>query len=40
MTLLKDKEITLYESQKVCHICKEKFCYYKNKKTEYALLSE
>ena len=37
MTLLKDKEITLYESQKVCHICKEKFCDDKNKKSEYAL---
>ena len=34
---LKDKEVTLYESQKVCHICKEKFCYDKNKKGEYAL---
>ena len=37
MTLLKEKEVTLYESQKVCHICKEKFCYDKNKKSEYAL---
>ena len=37
MTSLKDKEVTLYESQKVCHICKEKFCYDKNKKSEYAL---
>ena len=26
MTPLKVKEVTLYESQKVCHICKEKFC--------------
>ena len=32
MKPLKDKEITLYKSQKVCHICKEKFCYDKNKK--------
>ena len=32
MTLLKDKEITLYERQKVCHIWKEKFCDDKNKK--------
>ena len=38
MTSLKDKEITLYESQKVCHIWKEKFYYEKNdKKSEYAL---
>ena len=37
MTLFKDKEITLCESQKVCHICKERFCYDKNKKCEYAL---
>ena len=37
MTPLKDKEITLYKSQKVCHVCKEKFCYDKNKKNEYAL---
>ena len=37
MTLLKDKEITLYERQKVCHIWKEKFCDDKNKKSEYAL---
>ena len=35
--LLKDKEITLDESQKVCNICKEKFCYEKNKKCEYGL---
>ena len=32
MKPLKYKEITLYKSQKVCHICKEKFCYDKNKK--------
>ena len=31
----KDKEINLYERQKACHICKEKFCYHKNKKSEY-----
>ena len=35
-TSLKDKKVTLYESQKVCHICKEKFCYDRNKKSEYA----
>ena len=37
MTLLKDKETTLYENQEVYHICKEKFCYDKDKKIEYAL---
>ena len=37
MTSLKDKEVTLYESLKVCHICKEKFCYDKNEKSEYAI---
>ena len=37
MTPLNDEEVTLYESQKVCHICKEKFCYEKNKKSEYSL---
>ena len=36
MTLLKDKEINFYERQKVCHICKEKFCNDKNKKSDYA----
>ena len=36
MTLLKDTEITLHESQKVCHICKEKFCNDINKKSKYA----
>ena len=37
MMPLKDKEVTLYESQNACHICKEKFCYDKKKKSEYAL---
>ena len=32
MTPLKIKEIKSYEKQKVCHICKEKFCNNKNKK--------
>ena len=32
MTSLKDEETTFYQSQKVCHICKEKFCYDENKK--------
>ena len=27
-----EKEINLYERQKVCHICKGSFCYDKNKK--------
>ena len=35
MILLTDKEINLYERQKsLCHICKGKFCYDKNKKSE------
>ena len=29
---LTNKEIMSYEKQKVCHICKEKFCDDKNKK--------
>ena len=33
INLLNDKEINFYES----HICKEKFCNDKNKKSEYAL---
>ena len=37
MTPLKDKKVTLYDSQKVCHICKEKFRYDRNNKSEYAL---
>ena len=36
-TKLKSDEITLYESQKVCHICQKMFCYDKNKKSEYAI---
>ena len=32
MIPLTNKEIKSYEKQKVCHICKEKFCYGKNKK--------
>ena len=27
-----NKEIKPYKKQKVCHICKEKFCYNENKK--------
>ena len=37
MILLTDQEIKFYEEQKVCHICKGKFCYDKNKKSEYDL---
>ena len=37
LLVLKDKEITLYERRKACHICKGSFCYDKNKKREYAL---
>ena len=40
MTTLTSDEISLYESKKVCHICKEKFCYYKDKKSKYALYHE
>ena len=29
---LTNKGIKSYEKQKVCHICKKKFCYDKNKK--------
>ena len=32
MIPLTNKEIKSYEKQKVCHICKEKFCSDKNKK--------
>ena len=32
MMPLTDKEIKSYEKQKVCHICKKKFCNNKNKK--------
>ena len=32
MIPLTNKEIKSYEKQKVCHICKKKFCYDKNKK--------
>ena len=34
---MEENEIKSYEKQKTCHICKEKFCYDKNKKSEYAL---
>ena len=37
MIPLTDKEINLYERQKACHICKEGFCYDKNRKSEYVL---
>ena len=32
MIPLINKELKFYEQQKVCHICKKKFCYYKIKK--------
>ena len=32
MIPLTNKEIKPYEKQKVCHICKKKFCYDENKK--------
>ena len=37
MTTLTSNEVTLYESQKVCHICNRAFCYDKNKKSEFKL---
>ena len=37
MTTLTSDKVTLYESQKVCHICKAEFCYDKNKKKEFKL---
>ena len=40
MTTLTSDEVTLYESQKVCHICKGGFCYAKNKKIEFKLYHE
>ena len=38
MIPLTSKEIKSYERQKVCHICKEKFCNDKNKKKVYRSL--
>ena len=35
MTTSTSDVITRYESQKVCHICKEEFCYDKNKSSEF-----
>ena len=37
MTSLKDEETIIYESKKVCHICKEKFCYDENNEKEFKL---
>ena len=37
LLVLTDKEITLYEREQACQICKGSFCYDKNKKREYAL---
>ena len=37
MIPLTDKEIESYEKQKVCHICKIKFCYNKNEKNKFKL---
>ena len=31
MTTLTTDDVFLYESQKVCYICKRRFCYDKNK---------
>ena len=35
MIPLTKKEIKSYEKQKVCHICKKKFCYDGNNKKEF-----
>ena len=35
MIPLTNKEIKLYEKQKVCYICEKKFCDDKNKRSEY-----
>ena len=32
-----NKEIKSYEKKKACYICEKKFCYDKNKKSEYEL---
>ena len=40
MVPLTNKEIKSYEKQKVCHICKEKFCYDKNKKKSEIIVSD
>ena len=37
MTSLKDEETIIYESKKVCHICKEKLCYDENNEKEFKL---
>ena len=37
MTTLTSNEVTLYESQKVCHICKGWFCYDKSKNKKFKL---
>ena len=37
MTLLENEKTTIYQSQKVCHICKEKFCYDENNEKEFKL---
>ena len=40
MTPLKDKEIALYKSQKVCHICKEKFFMIKIRKANILFITK
>ena len=37
MTTLTSGEVTLYEKQKVCHICRGFFCTIENKKKEFKL---
>ena len=40
MIPLANKEIKSYEKQKVCHICKKKFCYDKNKKSQIIVITQ
>ena len=39
MMQLTNKEIKSYEKQNVCHICKEKFCNERRKKSEIMVIS-
>ena len=40
MTTLTSEKVTLYKSQKVCHICKGGFFYDENKKSEFKLFQK
>ena len=39
MIPLKNEGIKFYEKQKLCHICKEKFCNDKNKKKKSKIIA-